>query len=99
MDTYLNKGYDEIKNAHMWSSHIESRMKTLKAKYYAKTWSQIGFGWDEDQMMYMCEKLYLKNEWRSFYDNIFYYFMFCRLYFLVFHMFYLDELVDAWRLE
>lgn len=37
MDTYLNKGYDEIKNAHMWSSHIESRMKTLKAKYYAKT--------------------------------------------------------------
>ena len=46
------------------SPHIESRIKTLKAKYYAlsEMLSQKGFGWNDKQMMLICERS-LYNDW------------------------------------
>ena len=40
------------------SPHIESRVKTLKGKYgaLADALSQSGFGWNEEEMMLVCEK-------------------------------------------
>ncbi|BBN70239.1 hypothetical protein Prudu_1449S000300 [Prunus dulcis] len=40
------------------SPHIESRVKTLKGKYgaLANALSQCGFGWNEEEMMLVCEK-------------------------------------------
>ena len=40
------------------SPHIESQVKTLKAKYCAlhELLSQSGFGWNDEHMMLMCEK-------------------------------------------
>ena len=46
------------------SPHIESRVKTLKAKYCAlhELLSQSGFGWNDEHMMLMCEKN-VYDEW------------------------------------
>ncbi|CAL8159581.1 unnamed protein product [Prunus armeniaca] len=40
------------------SAHIESRVKTLKGKYgaLADALSQSGFGWNEEEMMLVCEE-------------------------------------------
>ncbi|BFG41001.1 hypothetical protein CerSpe_272750 [Prunus speciosa] len=60
---YLNKLEIilEAKLPNSWlkaSPHIESRVKTLKGKYgaLADTLSQSGFGWNEEDMMLVCEK-------------------------------------------
>ncbi|KAK3193726.1 hypothetical protein Dsin_025036 [Dipteronia sinensis] len=46
------------------SPHIESQVKTLKAKYCAlhELLSQGGFGWNDEHMMLMCEK-HIYDEW------------------------------------
>ncbi|KAM5572598.1 hypothetical protein ABKV19_012579 [Rosa sericea] len=46
------------------SPHIESRVKTLKKKYYAlaEMLSQSGFGWNDDEMMLVCERR-VYDEW------------------------------------
>ncbi|KAI5317979.1 hypothetical protein L3X38_037686 [Prunus dulcis] len=46
------------------SPHIESRVKTLKLKYFALTemLSLSGFGWNEEKMMLVCEKS-VYDEW------------------------------------
>ncbi|TXG63780.1 hypothetical protein EZV62_010774 [Acer yangbiense] len=52
------------------SPHIESRVKTLKAKYCAlhELLSQSGFGWNDEHMMLMCEKN-VYDEWVKIYGN------------------------------
>ncbi|XP_024022167.1 uncharacterized protein LOC21400367 [Morus notabilis] len=46
------------------SPHIESRIKTLKSKYFAlsEMLSHRGFGWNDKQMMLICDKR-VYNEW------------------------------------
>lgn len=46
------------------SPHIESRIKTLKSKYFAlsEMLSHNGFGWNDKQMMLICDK-HVYNEW------------------------------------
>lgn len=46
------------------SPHIESRIKTLKSKYFAlsEMLSRNGFGWNDKQMMLICDKR-VYNEW------------------------------------